>query len=81
MPDEPFSWSYQSDSFTLDGSQEALVAITSCDFWCSSESSLDITLPDGTVDSFGYWASGFSGIIANYSDAGEYLVEKNGQLW
>ncbi len=76
MPDEPFSWSYQSDSFTLDGSQEALVAITSCDFWCSSESSLDITLPDGTVDSFGYWASGFSGIIANYSDAGEYLVEK-----
>ena len=76
MPDEPFSWSYQSDSFTLDGSSEALVAITSCDSWCSSESSLDITLPDGSVDSFGYWASGFTGIIANYSDAGEYLVEK-----
>ena len=76
MPDEPFSWSYQSDSFTLDGSAEALVAITSCDSWCSSESSLDITLPDGSVDSFGYWATGFTGIIANYSDAGEYLVEK-----
>jgi hypothetical protein len=76
MPDEPSSWSYQSDTFTLDGSQEALVAITSCDSWCPSESSLDITLPDGTVDSFGYWANGFSGIIANYSDAGEYTVEK-----
>ena len=40
------------------------------------ESSVDITLPDGTVDSFGYWANGFSGVIANYSDAGEYTVEK-----
>ena len=76
MPDEPSSWSYQTDTFTLDGSQEALVAITSCDYWCPSESSLDITLPDGTVDSFGYWANGFSGVIANYSDAGEYTVEK-----
>lgn len=76
MPDEPSSWSYQSDTFTLDGSQEALVEITSCDSWCPSESSLEITLPDGTVDSFGYWANGFSGIIANYSDAGEYTVEK-----
>lgn len=76
MPDEPSSWSYQSETFTLDGSQEALVAITSCDYWCPSESSVDITLPDGTVDSFGYWANGFSGVIANYSDAGEYTVEK-----
>ena len=76
MPDEPSSWSYQSETFTLDGSQEALVAITSCDYWCPSESSVDITLPDGSVDSFGYWANGFSGVIANYSDAGEYTVEK-----
>ena len=76
MPDEPFSWSYQTDTFTLDGSQEALVEITSCDYWCPSESYMDITLPDGTVDSFGYWANGYTGIIANYSDAGEYTVEK-----
>ena len=76
MPDEPSSWSYQTDTFTLDGSQEALVAITYCDSWCSSESTVDITLPDGSVDSFGYWATGFTGVIANYSDAGEYTVEK-----
>jgi hypothetical protein len=76
MPDEPFSWSYQTETFNLGGSDTALVEITSCDSWCSSESTLDITLPDGTVDSFGYWATGFTGVIANYSDAGEYTVEK-----
>ncbi len=76
MPDEPSSWSYQSETFTLDGSQEALVAITSCDYWCPQESEVDITLPDGSVENFGYWANGFSGVIANYSDAGEYTVEK-----
>jgi len=72
-----YGWgTYESGEFTLDGTSTALVEITSCDSWCPSETTLDITKPDGTVDSFGYWANGFSGVIANYTDAGEYLVEK-----
>ena len=53
MPDSPSSWSYQTDTFTLDGSTTVNVDITSCDSWCSSESTMDITRPDGTVDSTG----------------------------
>jgi len=76
MPDEPFSWSYQTDTFTLDGTTTVNVEITSCDYWCSSESTMDITKPDGTVDSTGYWASGYTGTVATYSAAGTYTIEK-----
>ena len=76
MPDEPFSWSYQTDSFTLDGTNSVNVEITSCDYWCPSESTMDITLPDGTVDSTGNWANGYTGVVATYSAAGTYTVEK-----
>ena len=76
MPDVPYSWSYQTDSFTLDGTNSVNVEITSCDYYCPTESSMDITLPDGTVDSTGSWANGFTGVIATYSAAGTYTVEK-----
>ena len=76
MPDEPFSWSYQTDTFTLDGTTSVNVDITSCDSWCSSESTMDITRPDGTVDSTGYWSSGYTGTVATYTDAGTYTIEK-----
>ena len=76
MPDEPYSWSYQTDTFTLDGTTTVNVDITSCDSWCSSESTMDITLPDGTVDSTGYWSTGYTGTVATYSAAGTYTVEK-----
>jgi len=75
MPDDPASWSYQSDTFELDGNLDADVVITSCDSWCTSESSVDITKPDGTQDTFNL-ANFFTGSIATYSDAGTYTVEK-----
>ena len=75
MPDDPASWSYQSDTFDLDGNTDASVVITSCDSWCTSESSVDITKPDGTQDTFNL-ANFFTGEIASYSDAGTYTVEK-----
>ncbi len=76
MPDEPFHGAYQTDTFTLDGTNTVNVEITSCDSWCSSESTMDITLPDGTVDSTGYWASGYTGVVGTYSAAGTYTIEK-----
>jgi len=76
MPDVPYSWSYQTDTFTLDGTNSVNVDITSCDSWCSSESSMDITKPDGTVDSTGYWANGYTGTVGTYSAAGTYTIEK-----
>ena len=76
MPDSPSSWSYQTDTFTLDGSTTVNVDITSCDSWCSSESTMDITRPDGTVDSTGYWSTGYTGTVATYSAAGTYTIEK-----
>ena len=76
MPDSPSSWSYQTDTFTLDGSTSVNVDITSCDSWCSSESTMDITKPDGTVDSTGYWSTGYTGTVATYSAAGTYTIEK-----
>jgi hypothetical protein len=76
MPDVPFSWSYQTDTFTLDGTNTVNVEITSCDYYCSSESTMDITLPDGTVDSTGYWASGYTGVVGTYTAAGTYTIEK-----
>ena len=76
MPDDPFSWSYQTDSFTLDGTNTVNVDITSCDSWCPSESSMVITKPDGTTDSTGYWANGYTGTVATYSAAGTYTLDK-----
>jgi hypothetical protein len=76
MPDEPFSWSYQTDTFTLDGTTSVNVDITSCDSYCPSESTMDITRPDGTVDSTGYWSNGYTGTVATYTDAGTYTIEK-----
>ena len=76
MPDSPSSWSSQTDTFTLDGTTSVNVDITSCDSWCSSESSMAITLPDGTVDNTGYWATGYTGTVATYSAAGTYSITK-----
>ncbi len=75
MPDEPFSWTYQSDSFDLAAGTQADVVITSCDTWCTAESTVDITRPDGTVDSFNL-VNGQTGEIINYTSPGTYLVEK-----
>ena len=77
MPDSPSSWSSQTDTFTLDGTTSVNVDITSCDSWCSSESSMAITLPDGTIDNTGYWATGYTGTVATYSAAGTYSVTKS----
>ena len=77
MPDSPSSWSSQTDTFTLDGTTTVKVDITSCDSWCPSESSMAITLPDGTIDSSGYWATGFTGTVATYSAAGTYSLTKS----
>ena len=74
MPDDPFSWSYQSDSFELSGESADLV-VTYCDVWCDPETSIDVTKPDGTVDTF-YLPDFFVGWLATYSDAGTYTVEK-----
>ncbi len=76
MPDEPFSWSAQSDTFTLDGSTSVNVDITSCDYWCPYESYMVITKPDGTTDQTGYWANGYTGTVGTYSAAGTYTVSK-----
>ena len=76
MPDYPSSWNSQTDTFTLDGTTSVNVDITSCDSWCSSESSMAITLPDGTVDNTGYWATGYTGTVATYSAAGTYSITK-----
>ena len=74
MPDDPFSWSYQSDSFELSGDSADLV-VTYCDVWCDPETSIEVTKPDGTVDTF-YLPDFFVGWLATYSDAGTYTVEK-----
>ena len=76
MPDSPSMWSYQTDTFVLDGTTSVNLDVIGCDSWCSSESTMDVTKPDGTVDSFGYWAYGYTGTEATYSDAGTYTVEK-----
>lgn len=73
MPDEPFSWSYKTEDFSL-GAGDHLVSIV-CDFWCNSETSMIITLPDGTTWSDGYWASYYEGIIHTLNGAGDYTIE------
>ncbi len=76
MPDDPASWSYQSGTFDLDGSQAADLVITSCDIWCTSESTVEVTKPDGTSDNFNL-QNGQTGAVATYTDAGTYTVEKH----
>ncbi len=76
MPDVPFSWSYQEGTFELDGSTTAQVFVTYCDTWCDPETRIDITKPDGTVDIWDPLPDFFTGLIANYTDAGVYTVEK-----
>ena len=73
MPNDGW-WSYKEDTFELDGSTTAYVDIV-CDYWCPYETSMDITLPNGTVWSDSYWPSYFEGTVANFSAAGEYTVE------
>ncbi|MFL2972474.1 MAG: hypothetical protein ACJZ4Q_02155, partial [Candidatus Thalassarchaeaceae archaeon] len=75
MPDEPSSWSYQTDTFDLSSGQAADLVVTSCDSWCNPETSIDITKPDATTDTF-YPADFFTGWLATYSDPGTYTVEK-----
>jgi len=75
MPDEPFSWSYQSDSFDLDSGDAADLVVTYCDVWCTPETSIVVTKPDSTTDTF-YLPDYFTGWLATYSDAGTYTVEK-----
>ena len=75
MPDVPFSWSYQSGTFDLAAGTQADVVVTSCDSWCTAETTLDITKPDGTVDSFNL-VNFFTGELVNYTTPGTYLVEK-----
>ena len=65
---------YYDFEFELDGSVPADVMIE-CDYWCPYENYIDITLPNGTVWTEGYWASYWAGTIATFSDAGTYHVE------
>ena len=75
MPDEPASWSYQTDTFDLSSGEAADLVVTYCDVWCDPETSIQITKPDGTTDSFSL-VDYFTGWLATYSDAGTYTVEK-----
>ena len=75
MPDEPASWSYQSDTFELDEGDSADLVITYCDVWCTPESSVTVTLPDGSTDNFAL-PDYFEGWLATYNQSGEYTVEK-----
>ena len=72
MPDEPtrgvpirdLPWTPTADLFTY------------CDVWCTPETSIDVTKPDGTVDSWNPIPDYFTGWLATYSDAGTYTVDK-----
>ena len=75
MPDEPFSWSYQVDTFDLSAGDSADLVVTFCDVWCDPETTIDVTKPDGTTDGFSL-PDYFEGWLATYSDAGTYTVEK-----
>ena len=75
MPDVPFSWTYQADTFDLAAGTQADVVVTYCDVWCTAETTLDITKPDGTTDSFNL-VNYFTGELVNYTTPGTYLVEK-----
>ena len=75
LPDSPSSWSYQSGTFELDGSNTVNVDVTFCDVWCNPETSVEVTEPDGTSTTWNL-ADFYVGTLASYSAAGEYLVEK-----
>ena len=75
MPDEPSSWSYQTGTFELGSGEAADLVVTYCDVWCTPETSIDVTKPDGTTDSFPL-PDYFTGWLETYSDAGTYTVEK-----
>ena len=75
LPDSPASWNYQSGTFDLDGTNTVNVDVTFCDVWCNPETSVEVTEPDGTSQTWNlpdFW----TGTLASYSAAGEYLVEK-----
>ena len=75
MPDDPFSWSYQVDTFELNAGDSADLVVTYCDVWCDPETSIEVTKPDGTSDGFAL-PDYFVGWLATYTDAGTYTVEK-----
>ena len=75
MPDEPMSWNYQTGDFELAAGESADVVVTFCDVWCDPETSIDVTKPDGTMDSYSL-TDYFTGPVGSYSDAGTYTVEK-----
>ena len=75
MPDEPASWSYQSDTFEISSGESADLVVTYCDSWCTPESSIEVTMPNGTKDTF-IPADFFTGVLATYSSPGNYTVEK-----
>ena len=77
MPDEPSSWSAQTGTFTLDGTESADLVVTFCDVWCDPETGIDVTKPDGTVDSWFPLPDFFTGWLATYTDAGTYTVDKS----
>ena len=75
MPDDPASWSYQTDTFELGSGEAADLIVTYCDVWCNPETSIEVTKPDATTDQF-YLPDYFTGWLETYSDAGTYTVEK-----
>ena len=76
MPDEPASWSYQSGTFELGPDEHADLIVTFCDVWCTPETSIDVTKPDGSIDTFTL-PDYYTGTLATYNDSGSYLVEKH----
>ena len=77
MPDEPASWTYDVGTFNLAAGQSADLMVTYCDVWCTPETSIEVTKPDGTVDSWNPIPDYFTGWLETYSDAGTYTVEKH----
>jgi len=69
------SFTYETGSFELASGEAADLVVTFCDVWCGSESSIEVTKPDGTTDTF-YMTNFFVGWLETYSDAGTYTVEK-----
>jgi hypothetical protein len=76
MPDFPSMWTTQTDTFDLASGQIGVLEITFCDVWCDPETSVEVTKPDGTVDTFGPLPDFFTGALAAYYDVGTYSVEK-----
>ena len=66
---------FAEGSFTISTGSTAVVNYT-CDYWCPYETSLEISKPDGTTDSWGVgsFSSYSSGTAGSYTDAGTYTV-------